>query len=748
MGVSLKTIGKTGGVPNRRQFLAATARASTGLVLGFYVPNRGPLFRAFAKENNQDVFAPNAFIRIAPDNTVTVISKHAEGGQGIYTGLATLVAEELDAAWSQIRIEPAPAIPDLYKNLQFGSQVTGGSNSISNSYEQYRRVGATARALLVAAAGRRWRVAESEIVVAEGVVKHKASSRHATLGQLAQAAAAIAVPDKVTLKNPKDFKLIGSPHLPRLDSKAKTNGSAIFAIDFSLPDIATALVVRPPRFGATVKSFDASAARAVPGVLDVVRISSGVAVLGKSFFAAQRGRKALRVDWDESKAETRGSQDLLAEYRGLLDKPGSVARRDGDCAQALARAARTLTATFEFPYLAHATMEPLSAAVRLASGQCDIWTGDWGVGGVQEDAARITGLKTNQIRIHTLYAGGSFGHRESGALEAVEIAKATNGRFPVKLFWTREEDIRGDSYRPMYLHKLTAGLDESGNLIAWQHRIVGQSVLGNDPDWIINGVDITSVAGASTIPYDIPNILVDLHSPVNGVPIEKWRSVGNSHTAFAVETFLDDVAHAAGRDPYQLRRALLARDPRGNPRMSLVAPDPMRPHLFAKFPRDLQVLELAAEKAGWGTPLPAGKGRGLAVHYSFRSSLAHVAEVSVTPDGEARVDRVVCAVDCGVPINPDVIRSQVEGGIGFGLSALFYGAITVKNGAVEQSNFNDYPLLRIDEMPKVEVHIVPSVEAPTGIGEPVVPPIGPAVSNAIFAATGKRVRSLPLKSSA
>jgi isoquinoline 1-oxidoreductase beta subunit len=300
----------------------------------------------------------------------------------------------------------------------------------------------------------------------------------------------------------------------------------------------------------------------------------------------------------------------------------------------------------------------------------------------------------------------------------------------------------------MYLHKLTAGLDESGNLIAWQHRIVGQSVLGNDPDWIINGVDITSVAGASTIPYDIPNILVDLHSPVNGVPIEKWRSVGNSHTAFAVETFLDDVAHAAGRDPYQLRRALLARDPRGNPRMNLVAPDPMRPHLFAKFPRDLQVLELAAEKAGWGTPLPAGKGRGLAVHYSFRSSLAHVAEVSVTPDGEARVDRVVCAVDCGVPINPDVIRSQVEGGIGFGLSALFYGAITVKNGAVEQSNFNDYPLLRIDEMPKVEVHIVPSVEAPTGIGEPVVPPIGPAVSNAIFAATGKRVRSLPLKSSA
>jgi isoquinoline 1-oxidoreductase subunit beta len=461
------------------------------------VPNRSPLFRAFAKENNQDVFAPNAFVRIAPDNTVTVISKHVEGGQGIYTGLATLVAEELDAEWSQIHIEPAPAVPEPYKNLQFGSQVTGGSNSISNLYEQYRRAGATARAMLVAAASRRWRVADSEIIVADGVVKHKMSSRRASFGQLAQSAAAIHVPNNVTLKDPRDFKLIGSPHLPRLDSKAKTNGSAIFAIDFSLPGMATALIARPPRFGAMVRSFDATAAKAIPGVLDVVRISSGVAILARSFLAAQRGRKALRVEWDESKAENRGTQELLVEYRQLLDQPGSVARRDGDCLKALARAARTLTAMFEFPYLAHATMEPLSAVVRLANGQCDIWTGDWGVGGLQEDAAQITGLKGDEIKIHTLYAGGSFGHRESGALEAVEIAKAISGRFPVKLFWTREEDIRGDSYRPMYLHKLTAGLNEEGDLVAWQHRIVGQSVLGNDPDWIINGVDITSVAGAA-----------------------------------------------------------------------------------------------------------------------------------------------------------------------------------------------------------------------------------------------------------
>lgn len=738
---------KTSAIASRRQFLKAAASSGAGLVIGFYVPDRYQFrFGASANESDGAVLAPNAFVRIAPDNTITVISKHVEGGQGIHTGLATLIAEELDADWAQIRIAPAPAIPDLYKNLQFGSQATGGSNSMANSYEQYRRAGASARAMLVAAAARRWKVDHLEITVTEGVVKHDKSSRQANFGQLAVAAAAMPLPTRVILKDPKDFRLIGSPHLPRLDSKSKTNGSAIYAIDFSLPSMVTALVARPPHFGATVRSFDATAAKAVPGVLEVARVSTGVAVLAESFFAAQKGRKALRIAWDESRAENRGTGELLAEYRRLLDEPGSVARRDGDCVEALARAARTLTATFEFPYLAHATMEPLSAVVRLADRYCEIWTGDWGVGGVQEDAARITGLKMDQIKINTLYAGGSFGRRGSGAVEAVEIAKAVGGRFPVKLFWTREEDIRGDTYRPMYLHRLTAGLDGQGKLIAWQHRIVGQSVLGNDPHWMVNGVDITSVAGASTIPYDIPNILVDLHSPVNGVPIDKWRSVGNSHTAFAVETFLDDVAHAAGRDPYQLRRSLLAKDPRNNPRMNLVAPDAMRPHLFAKFPRQLQVLEVAADKAGWGTPLPAGKGRGLAVHYSFRSSLAHVADVSVGPDGKARVDRIVCAVDCGVPVNPDIIRAQVEGGVGFGLSALLYGAITLKNGAVEQSNFDDYPVLRIDEMPKVEVHIVSSTEPPTGIGEPVVPPIGPAVSNAIFAATGKRGRSLPLNS--
>jgi isoquinoline 1-oxidoreductase beta subunit len=728
---------------SRRRFLATGASAATGLVVGFYAPKSNGFFATMLAENRDNVFAPNAFLRVAPDNTVTVVSKHAEGGQGVYTGLATIIAEELDADWSQVRVEPAPADQDLYKNLQFGAQTTGGSNSIANSYEQYRRAGATARAMLVAAAAERWRVPGGEIKVEKGLVRHGASRRQASFGRLAQAAASVPIPAQVTLKDPKDFKLIGAEHLPRLDSRAKATGTAVFAIDFSLPEMMIALIARPPLFGATVNTFDAAKTKTVPGVLDVIQISTGVAVIAKSFPAARQGRDALRIEWDESKAEHRGTPEFLAEYRRLLEQPGSVARRDGDYAQALARAARTLTATFEFPYLAHAPMEPLSAVVRLSANQCDIWTGDWDVSEVQDDAARITGLTTQHIQIHTLYGGGSFGRRGSGASEAVEVAKAINGRFPVKLFWTREDDMRGDQYRPMYLHKLDAGLDERGNLIAWQHRIVGQSVLGGDPNFIINGIDVTSVAGASTIPYDIPNIFVDLHSPVLGVPVDKWRSVGNSHNAFAVETFLDDVAHAAGRDPYQFRRALLMKDPRDKP-MQLVAPDRMKPGLFAKFPRDRQVLELAAEKSGWGTPLPPGQGRGLAVHYSFRTSVAQVAEVTVDSDGQVKVDRVVCAVDCGVAINPDVIRAQMEGGVAFGLSAILYGAITLKSGKVEQSNFDDYRMLRMDEMPKVEVHIVPSTEAPTGIGEAVVPPIGPAVSNAIFAATGKRVRTLPL----
>jgi isoquinoline 1-oxidoreductase beta subunit len=731
---------------DRRQFLKAGSSTAAGLILGFWLPRSGGRFAKAQTRSGQHTLAPNCFVRVDPDNTVTIISKHCEAGQGIHTGLATILAEELDANWSQIRVESAPADRTLYENLQFGSQATGGSNSIPNSWEQYRRAGATARAMLMSAAAKQWNVPKSELKADSGMIKHEPSSRQATFGELAEGAASLPVPAEVTLKDPKSFKLIGAVRLPRIDCKPKTLGTAVFASDFSLPGMLTAVVARPPRFGAWVRGFDAAATKAVPGVTDVVQVSTGIAVVAKSFSAARHGRDLVHIDWDESNAEKRGTPELIAEYRYLLEQPGAIARRDGDCGQALARAAQTITADFEFPYLAHAPMEPLSAVVCLSANQCEIWTGDWSISDIQDDAVRITGLKQEQIFIHSLYGGGSFGRRGSDASQAVEIAKAIGGRVPVKLLWTREEDIRVDAYRPMYLHRLTAGLDEQGNLIAWQHRIVGQSVLGDDPGFIIDGIDITSVAGASNIPYDIPNILVDLHTTKSAIPVDQWRSVGDSHTAFSVETFLDDVAHTVGKDPYQFRLELLSKDPRSKAILQLTAPAPMRQSLFAKFPRDRQVMQLAAEKAGWGTPLPAGSGRGLAVHYSFHASLAYVAEVTVTSGGSVKVDRVVCAVDCGIAVNPDVIRAQVEGGVAFGLGAILYCSVTLKQGRVEQSNFNDYRVLRMNEMPKVEVYIVDSAEPPSGIGEPTVPPIGPAVSNAIFAATGKRVRTLPLSS--
>jgi isoquinoline 1-oxidoreductase subunit beta len=738
--------GKNSVALDRRQFLKAGSSTAVGLVVGFWLPQRSGRFAEAQVGVEERVFAPNAFVRVAPDNVVTIISKHCEAGQGIHTGLATILAEELDADWTQMRVESATANRALYKNLQFGSQATGGSNSIPNSWEQYRRAGATARSLLMSAAAKRWNVPEAELLADSGIIKHELSSQQATFGELAEAAASVPLPAEVTLKNPKNFKLIGAVRLPRIDCKPKTLGTAVFASDFSLPRMLTALVARPPRFGAVVRGFDAAAAKAVPGVTDVVQISTGIAVVANAFSAARHGRNLLHIDWDESNAEKRGTPELVADYRALLAQPGAIARRDGDCAQALARSARTLTADFEYPYLAHTPMEPLSAVVRLAANQCDIWTGDWSISGIQDDAVRITGLKQEQILIHSLYGGGSFGRRGGDASQAVEVAKAIGGRVPVKLLWTREEDIQTGPFRPMYLHRLTAGLDKQGSLIAWQHRIVGQSVLADDPGFIVDGIDITSVAGASNIPYDIPNILVDLHTPALRIPVDQWRSVGDSHTAFSVETFLDDVAHTAGKDPYQFRLELLSKDPRNKEILQLTAPPPMRQSLFAKFPRDRQVMQLAAEKAGWGTSLPPGKGRGLAVHYSFQASLAYVAEVTVALDGSIKVDRVVCAVDCGIAVNPDVIRAQVEGGVAFGLGAILSSTVTLKQGRVEQSNFNDYRVLRMNGMPKVEVYIVDSGESPSGIGEPTVPPIGPAVSNAIFAATGKRVRTLPLSS--
>jgi isoquinoline 1-oxidoreductase beta subunit len=703
----------------RRRFVQSTALAGAALMIGFRLDGR----LALAAD---EVFTPNAFIRIAPDNTVTIIGKHIEFGQGSYTGLATILAEELDADWSQIRVEAAPADAERYNNLKWGPmQGTGGSSAMANSWEQHRRAGATARATLVEAAAREWGVPVSEITVERGVVSHPPSGRRSTFGELAPKAAKLTPPAQVKLKDPSQFTLVGK-RVPRIDGAAKTDGSAKFTMDLSLPGMLTAVIARAPRFGATVKSFDATAARRVKGVTHVVQVPTGVAVVATKFWAARKGREALRVMWDESRAESRGSEDLFKAYRVLASRPAMPARWDGDAAAALAGAAKVIEAVYEFPYLAHAPMEPLDAVVRLGPDACEVWAGSQVPTIDQQVVARVVGLPPAKVAIHTMLAGGSFGRRATPngdvAGEAASVAKAIGGDKPVKLVWTREDDVQGGRYRPLYVHRLRAGLDAQGNIVGWEHRIVGQSILKGSPfeASIKNGIDGSSVEGAANLPYAIPNITVELNTTDVGVPVLWWRSVGSTHTAYSTETFLDELAHAAGRDPLELRRALLA-----------------------KHPRHLTALNLAAEKAGWGQPLPAGRARGIAVHESFDSVVAQVAEVSRRPDGLPKVEKVVCAVDCGTAINPDVIRAQMEGGIGFGLAGAMWSEITLVRGRAQERNFDSYRPLRIADMPAVEVHIVPSGAAPTGVGEPGVPPIAPAVANAYFHLSGQRVRRLP-----
>jgi isoquinoline 1-oxidoreductase beta subunit len=720
-------------VSTRRDFLKGTGTAGVlALTIGFEWG--GAMRRAFAAGAAPAgvAFTPNAFLRIGSDNSVTVIAKHVEMGQGAYTGIATVVAEELDADWARVRVESAPADAKRYANLVFGTmQGTGGSSAMANSWTQLREAGGKARAMLLAAAAKEWKVPVTELTVERGTVHHAGKNRQASYGALVATAATLPVPDTVQLKDPKDFKLIGH-HAPRVDAAAKSDGTAQFTIDVAMPGMLVALLKRPPWFGATVKSFDAAAAAAVPGVVKVVQVPGGIAVVAKGFWAAKQGRDALKVDWDDSKAEKRSSAALLEEYRRLAGQPALPARKDGDAVNAIKDATRKVSATFEFPYLAHAPLEPLDAVVKLTASSCEIWAGDQFQTVDQANAAHTAGLDPQQVSIHTLYAGGSFGRRANTRsdyiVEAVSIAKAYGADgTPIKLQWTREDDIHGGFYRPMYIHKLEAGLDEKGKLTGWHHVIVGQSIIAGTSfaaGMIKDGVDSTSVEGAANIPYAIPNIAVDLSTTQTGVPVLWWRVVGSSHTAYAVEAFIDEVAHAAGEDGFTFRRKLLE-----------------------QHPRMKAVLELAADKAGWSTPLPPGKGRGIAVAEAFKTLVAQVAEVSVDAKGQVKVDRVVCAVDCGTPINPDIIAAQMEGGIGFGLGAVLYGAITLKDGRIEQDNFNAYRVLRINEMPKVEVHIVPSAEPPTGVGEPGVAPIGPAVANAIFAATGKRNYVLPFSKS-
>ena len=715
---------------SRRRFL----QGSAGLTLGFCLPvvAAAAAGKSGLVDASAATFEPNAFLRIGADNSVTVLSKHLEMGQGTYTGLATILADELDADWNHVRVEGAPADAKRYNNTFWGpAQGTGGSTAMANSWDQMRKAGATGRAMLVSAAAKRWNVGAADIVIRDGVVSHAASGRKASFGELALDAAKEAVPTEVKLKDPKDFRLIGK-QAKRKDSAAKTNGSAKFTQDVFLPGMLVAVVAHPPLFGATVKSFDASKAKAIKGVVDVVQIPQGVAVLATDTWSAKKGRDALSVIWDETQAFKLGSAEILAQYKEMAKKPGLIAKQTGDATKAFASASKVLSASFDFPYLAHAAMEPMNCVIHRHADGCEVWNGEQFQTVDQAKVAALFGLKPEQVKLNMLYAGGSFGRRASTqsdyVLEAAHIVKAINGRAPVKLVWLREDDMRGGFYRPMFHHAMEAAVDGNGKLVGWRHRLVGQSIMLGSPIekmMIKDGVDHVSVEGASNLPYAIPNLTVDLHTPTNiPVPVLWWRSVGSSHTAYSTEVFLDQVAVAMGKDPVALRLELLN-----------------------DHPRHAGVLKLAAEKANWATPLKAAagerRGRGVAVHESFNSFVAQVAEVTISKDGSIKVDRVVCAVDCGTAINPDNIRSQVEGAVGFALSAALHGEITLKEGRVEQGNFDGYAPIRISEMPVVEVHIVPSSGAPTGIGEPGVPPLAPAVANAIAAATGKFLHKMP-----
>ncbi len=705
---------------SRRTFIKIAAGTGVGLIIGIELSPTSA--RAAAP------FAPNPFVRIAPNNTVTVLVKHLDKGQGIATGLSTLVAEELDADWRQMRAEFAPADASKYNNLLFGKvQGTGGSTSIANSFMQYRKAGAIARAMLVAAAAAAWGVPAAEVAVAEGVLTHK-SGRSGTFGEFAEKAAELDVPKDAPLKDAADFTYIGKS-FKRLDTEAKITGQPIFTQDIHLDGMVTAAIIHPPRFGGVATKIDTSAAKSVKGFLDAKIIPQGVAVYASGTWPAFKAKGLIKVEWDEAEAEKRGTPELLAEYRKLVATPGVVARKEGDADAALAGAAQTVEAEFAFPYLAHAPMEPMNAVVQFDGDKVRIWTGSQLQTVDQIVAGGIFGVPPAKVEIQTRYAGGSFGRRavpnSDYVAEAAMAAKAWGKPDPVKLVWQREDDMKAGYYRPLYVHHVVAGLDSGGNLVAWRHGIAGQSILAGtlfEKALVKDGVDGTSVEGVVDMPYAVPNLHAELHSTKVGVPVLWWRSVGHTHTAYAVETVMDQLAAEAGKDPVEFRLALLK-----------------------DKPRHAGVLKLAAEKAGWANPPPPGVFRGVAVHKSFNTYVAEVAEISLTKAGAAKVERVVCAVDCGVAVNPDVIKAQMEGGIGFGLGAALRDAITMTGGVVDQANFDTYLPLRMSDMPKVEVHIVASTEPPTGVGEPGVPPVAPAVANAVFKANGKHILDLPLR---
>ncbi|WP_342115439.1 xanthine dehydrogenase family protein molybdopterin-binding subunit [Pseudoduganella sp. OTU4001] len=709
---------------SRRTFL----KAGSGLLLGFYVASGGGRFaRAVAADAPaKPPVAPNAFLHIAPDNTVTIQVNRLEFGQGVHTALPMLIAEELDADWSQVRSALAPA-GDAYKDPNFGIQMTGGSTAVKHSWMQHREIGARARAMLVAAAAEQWKVPAAQVRTSKGML-HGPSGQSATYGAMADAAMKQPVPQVVKLKDPKDFTIIGKP-TPRLDARAKSSGMQQFGMDFKPEGAKVVLVARPPIFGGKLKKFDASKAKAIPGVIDTIKVDtdrggSGVAVVANGYWPAKQGRDALVIEWDTAGLEKVSSKKQVAEYKALAKKAGTPVKKADT--SAIAKAPKKISATYEFPYLAHAPMEPLNCVVDLKADSCTIWAGSQFQTLDALAAAKAAGLTPDKVTLHTMMAGGGFGRRavptSDYIVEAVNVAKAW-GKGPVKVIWSREDDIKGGYYRPVYVHQADIGMDAKGNIVGWNHVIVGQSIITGtpfEPMMVKDGVDATSVEGMGE-PYSVPMNLT-VHNAKANVPVLWWRSVGSTHTAFVMETLIDEAAHAAKMDPVEYRRKLV---------------DP-------KHVRQLAALNLAVEKSGYGkTKLPKGQAWGVAMHESFETSVAYVVVASMK-NGQPKLHKVTAAVHCNLPVNPMTIEAQVQGAALMGLGTTLPGAaITLKDGVVEQGNFNDYSVARMTDMPVVEVFTVASTDNPTGMGEPGLPPLAPALANAVFKLTGKRVRKLP-----
>jgi len=708
---------------SRRSFIKSTALVAGGLVVAFSIPQAKRFMGVANAAEAMPLPTPNAFLRIGADDSITVMLAHSEMGQGVWTTLPMLIADELDADWNTVKVEHAPAAP-AYIHTAYGIQITGGSSTTWSEFDRYRQAGALTRALLMQAAAKQWKVPVAELRTENGAVIH--GTQQLRYGQLVETASQLETPTSVTLKKPEQWKFIGKA-TKRLDSAEKINGTAKFGQDVQFDGLKVAMVARAPVFGTSLKTVDDSAALKVPGVIKVVKVPTGVAVIAEHYWAAKQGREALKLEWDLAGHDKPDSAALLKQYQALAQQPGLQAAKAGDVAAASKQAKQSVSTEYVLPYLSHAPMEPLNCAVKISDQGCDIWTGTQMQTTDQASAAKILGLKPEQVNIHTQFLGGGFGRRANPRAdfvsEAVQVAKAAG--LPVKTVWSREDDIKGGFYRPMFVHRATVALDKQGKPLAWQHTLVGQSIIKGTPFeafMIKEGIDATSVEGVADSPYvkGTANHQVHLHSVQSDVPVLWWRSVGHSHSGFVMESLIDELAHASKQDPLAYRRQLLK-----------------------DHPRHLAALNLAADKAGWGKPLPKGVFRGIAVHESFGSYVAQVAEVSVK-DGEVNVHRVVVAIDCGLAVNPDGVKAQMESSVAYALGAALSSEISFKDGQVVQSNFHDYQVLRMKDMPKVDVHIVASTEKMGGVGEPGVPPLAPAVANAIFAATGKRIRRLPI----